>query len=264
MAAHCPALARRASGPDSHRASPEARSRGPFSARPRPRPLDAPGTARVNDSGNRTRFAGLRCRRGREQALCLADQHTASSEHLHKAVVALADDPSPRVRFQLAFTLGEATGPDIAIALAKIIRRDVSDPWTQTAVLSSCAQLAHALLHELSGDQQFSNQATADRLQFLTRLAALIGARGQDTELASAFSLLAPKGQKIQTWQSAILTGLGQGLQNSGRPLSRFWDSCRPSSGLLWSRPRRSSRKRHGWRRMKRARFRTVSAQCSY
>src|SRR5262249_39739997 len=44
----------------------------------------------------------------REQALRLADERVAASARLRAAVVALADDPSPRVRFQLAFTLGES------------------------------------------------------------------------------------------------------------------------------------------------------------
>jgi putative membrane-bound dehydrogenase-like protein len=164
----------------------------------------------------------------REQALRLAEQRLASSAQLQKAVAALADDPSPRVRFQLAFTLGEAGGADIVRALAKIIRRDVSDRWTQTAVLSSSLQVAHALLQELARDEQFSTRATAVHLQFFTRLAALIGARAQDSELASAFSLLAPRDTKAQAWQVAILDGLGQGLQNSRRPLSGLWEQPPP------------------------------------
>src|SRR5262249_52305493 len=71
-----------------------------------------------------------------EQALRLAEPYLASSPRLRKAVIALADDSSPHVRFQLAFTLGEAGGQEVVKSLAKIIRRDMSDPWTQTAVLS--------------------------------------------------------------------------------------------------------------------------------
>jgi putative membrane-bound dehydrogenase-like protein len=166
----------------------------------------------------------------REQALRLADDHLAKSTHMQKAVLALANDPSPRVRFQLAFTLGQVPGPDSLKALAKIIRQDVSDPWTQSAVLSSSPQTAHALLHELANDNQFSEHATAAYSQLLTSLAALIGARAQDSELASAFRLLAANGVKVPAWQMAILAGLGQGLQNSPRPMSRLWEQ--PPSDL--------------------------------
>src|SRR5262249_57673725 len=46
----------------------------------------------------------------REQALQLAESRLAKSEALRKAALALTEDLSPRVRFQLAFTLGEIDG----------------------------------------------------------------------------------------------------------------------------------------------------------
>jgi putative membrane-bound dehydrogenase-like protein len=164
----------------------------------------------------------------REQALRLAEPFLLGSSRLQQAVAALADDPSPRVRFQLAFTLGEAQGPQIVKALAKILRRDGSDPWTQAAALSSSSRLAPTLLVELAGDDSFLGHATAAELRLFTHLAALIGARGQDSELALAFRLLAPRGAKPQAWQLAILEGLGQGLQNNGRPLSRLAEQPPP------------------------------------
>src|SRR5262245_30338682 len=66
----------------------------------------------------------------REQALRLAEERLSGSATLRSAVAALADDPSPRVRFQLAFTLGEADAPELVAALAKLARRDAGDPWT--------------------------------------------------------------------------------------------------------------------------------------
>src|SRR5262249_10951099 len=105
--------------------------------------------------------------------------------------------------------------------------RDRSDPWTQSAVLSAASPSAHALLRELAGDESFSGQPSATHLHCFTRLAALIGARGKDSELAAVFSLLAPEDQKAQAWKIAILHGLGQGLQNS-RPLSRLWEQPPP------------------------------------
>src|SRR5262249_35712489 len=98
---------------------------------------------------------------------------------------------------------------------------------TQTATLSSSSQTAQALLQELVGDGKFLAHTTAAHLQFFTRLAALIGARGQDSELASTLSLLAPEGGKAEAWQIAILDGLGQGLQNH-RPLSRLLEQPPP------------------------------------
>src|SRR5205807_2325036 len=75
-------------------------------------------------------------------------------------------------------------------------------------------------------------------LQFFTRLAALIGARGQEGELASAFRLLAPEGGKVPAWQLAILDGLGQGLQHSRRSLSRLWEQPPPALKAVLEQPR--------------------------
>jgi putative membrane-bound dehydrogenase-like protein len=164
----------------------------------------------------------------REQALRLAEEHLASSAPLRAMVVALADDPSPRVRFQLAFTLGEAEGPEMVSALARVLRRELAEPWTQTAALSSCSRMAPALLEVLARDTGRDSKATSAQLQLLTRVAALVGARPQDADVARAFQLLAPQGAGAQAWQIAILEGLGQGLQNSQRSLRRLWENPAP------------------------------------
>jgi putative membrane-bound dehydrogenase-like protein len=160
----------------------------------------------------------------REQALRLADERLAKSEKIRAAAVGLADDPSPRVRFQLAFTLGEANTPETVAALAKVIRRDAADPWTQTAILSSAGKIAPGLLESLAHDPEFTRQVAEPQILVLKRLASLVGVHEDDKELARALSLLAEKKDDIKTWQLAILEGLGQGMQNSPRPLRRLWD----------------------------------------
>jgi putative membrane-bound dehydrogenase-like protein len=166
----------------------------------------------------------------REQALRLADERLAKSESLRRAAVALADDPSPRVRFQLAFTLGEADTPEVVTALAKVARQDVADPWTQTAVLSSAGRIAPALLEAFARDKDVTAAPTAAQLQFLTRLSALVAARNTDADLARILGLLGdPADGAGGAWQVALLGGLGQGLQNTSRPLGRLWDEPPPA-----------------------------------
>jgi putative membrane-bound dehydrogenase-like protein len=156
----------------------------------------------------------------REQAVRLAEERLAS-DRVWAAVADLTEDASPRVRFQLAFSLGEAETPEAVEALAKVLRHDADDPWTRTAVLSSVARMAPTLLAAAAHDRDFAR--TAAGRQVLTRLAGMVGARGSDKELALALGLLAVPDQDNPGWQVAILEGLGQGLQNSGRSLRRFW-----------------------------------------
>ncbi len=160
----------------------------------------------------------------REQALRLAEGRLASSARLRAAAVALADDPSPHVRFQAAFSLGETDAPEAVAALARIARRDAGDPWTQTAVLSSTGRTAPGLLEALVHDKEFIRRPAATQLQFLRRLAALAVARPSDADVARVLKVLAPGAKQPAEWQAAVLEGLGQGLQNGGRSLARLWE----------------------------------------
>jgi putative membrane-bound dehydrogenase-like protein len=164
----------------------------------------------------------------REQALRLADERLHASDKLRKAVAALADDPSPRVRFQLAYTLGEAECPEFAAALAQVARRDVADPWTQTAVLSSASRVAPVLLDTLAHDAAFRSDLTTGRRQLLTRLAALVGTRAGDADVARVLQLLSVESDGGDGWKVALLEGLGQGLQHGRRPLSQLWEQPPP------------------------------------
>jgi putative membrane-bound dehydrogenase-like protein len=163
----------------------------------------------------------------REQALRLCDERLGRSASLREAVTALAGDPAARVRFQLAFTLGAADTPQTAAALAKIAHRDVADPWTQTAVLSSAGRCATALLEALTHDRDFTMNPSPAHLQFLTRLAVVEAARGAD--LTPILAHIGKPGDATGAgWQLALLNGLGQGLQQTSQPLSRLWEGGRP------------------------------------
>jgi putative membrane-bound dehydrogenase-like protein len=159
-----------------------------------------------------------------EQCVRLAEARLKSSAALRRAVAALADDPSPRVRFQVALSAGEADAPELAEALAKIARRDRADPWIQTAVLSSAYRLAPALLEALVKDDQLKPSPNSAEWDFLTRLAALVGARPDDTDVARALDVVARQSGDPARWQLAVLQGLGQGMKVRRGPLTRLWD----------------------------------------
>jgi putative membrane-bound dehydrogenase-like protein len=165
----------------------------------------------------------------REQALRLAEERLPDSAKLRAAVAALADDPSPQVRFQLAFTLGAVDTPATVSALGRIAERDADDRWTQTAVLSSIHGSGIALLETLVNDEDFIKGTSSSRLQLLSRLASLVGAKADDANLGRALHLLGTRGKDTGPWQLSILDGLGQGLQNSSRPLAQLWEKPPPS-----------------------------------
>jgi putative membrane-bound dehydrogenase-like protein len=160
----------------------------------------------------------------REQALRLAEPYLADSESLRKKVASLADDESARVRFQLAFTLGQAQAPALAHALAAILRRDSADSWTQTAVLSSAARQAPDLLETLTQDKEFTRALTGTNRDVFVRLAAMVGAQNNQVQLARVLNLLKGKKEDDARWQEAVLEGIGQGIQSSQGSLRALWE----------------------------------------
>jgi putative membrane-bound dehydrogenase-like protein len=162
----------------------------------------------------------------REQALQLAEGRLAESAALRSAVIALAEDSSSRVRFQLAFTLGRIDTPEAVSALARIARRADTDYWTQTAILSSANKNAGRLLEALAKEASKSNGP----LQMLSGLGTLVGTSASDDELSRALALLGKVADEPTPFQIALLDGLGQGLARSSRPLATLWD--RPPAAL--------------------------------
>jgi putative heme-binding domain-containing protein len=166
----------------------------------------------------------------REQALRLADRRLAASGEMRTAVATLADDPSPRVRFQLAFTLGEADAPELLAALAKVAKRDGSNAWTATAVLSSARRSAATLLETLIADNEFIGDTSPARLQMVTRLAEVVGADASEAGLARALRLLTSREGASAAWQLALLDGLGKGLRDNAKSAAQLWEH--PPAGL--------------------------------
>jgi putative heme-binding domain-containing protein len=100
----------------------------------------------------------------------------------------LASDSDAGVRFQVACTLGEIAGPRAIDALATIARRDASDPWIRTAVLSSVANTSDQLLTRLLADAKLASSGAATEL--IRELAQIVGVRGQTPEMQRVLTSL--------------------------------------------------------------------------
>src|SRR5207247_161745 len=161
-----------------------------------------------------------------ESAVKLAEQGAAGvspavpiSSRLLDALLKLVSDSDARVRFQLAFTLGEILSFDMGStpasgapaanttgvrregasnsgrgarapqliseravdALATIAKRDAADSWIRTAALSSVANTSDRLLARLLADATFISRGAATEL--IRELAQIVGVRGQTEEM---------------------------------------------------------------------------------
>ena len=125
----------------------------------------------------------------REHAIRLAEPRLNRSPELRDRVLALSSDPNARVRFQVAFTLGERTDPLVVEYLTRIAIRDIDDPWIRTALLSSSSQVADRSIEALSANSTFVERDAG--MTFLKELAFTVGARGRKDGLKRVIDAIA-------------------------------------------------------------------------
>ncbi len=129
----------------------------------------------------------------------------------------LAADPSVRVRYQLAFTVGEIHRPDSVQVLAALLLRDPTNLWMQAAVFSSLAEGAGSLLVMLASDAR----VRGDRIgqEWLRRLGIMVGVQNRPAQLSQVFRYVDQlQAELLQAF--ALLYAVGDGLHNAGSSLA--------------------------------------------
>ena len=179
----------------------------------------------------------------RRGAIKVGESLLKSAPKLSSAVLRAVDDPDPRVRLQLALSLGNWGDARAGTSLARILRRDPYDPWIAAAVLSSALPHVTNLLVELfrsgAGPPPL---AVVEPLVVLAGMSCdrpaielLIGAIGSPTEKRGVYA----------PWQYAALRGLLEGSARSRQPIDlraiRDCTRCSTPRGgwLETSRPRK-------------------------
>ena len=128
---------------------------------------------------------------------------------IETTLVALADDPDIRVRYQLALTLGEFDAAVRLDALARIVVRDAENEWVTLAVLTSARGDIAELFTRVVARGGLSSPALA------RKFADAIQRRGEARDLRAVFSALAAlevsdnQTQHIATVLHRLLRGSG-------------------------------------------------------
>ncbi|MGD0040563.1 MAG: HEAT repeat domain-containing protein [Isosphaeraceae bacterium] len=158
--------------------------------------------------------------RVREQAARLAERRIAHDPDLLAAVLPMADDPDPMVRFQVALTLGEASGDRRTLeALGSLAVRDAGDSWTRTAVLSSVGKSAPVLIEILAGKNRFFD--TISGQLWLDELATLIGAGRDPVQLRRLVAPLVAS-RRDPDLMIRVLVAVNRGARRSGTSVSEL------------------------------------------
>ena len=146
----------------------------------------------------------------REHAVRLTEQF--NDPQLHSKLLSMADDPSDRVQFQLACTLGDLPSSESFQPLLEIALRHVEDEWYQIAVLTAASENALQWYRALVDDKAFQEESEG-KAQFLTRVTSIMGTRRNPGEIEATLSIV--RRGSGDWWKSASLEGLSDGLDRA-------------------------------------------------
>lgn len=147
----------------------------------------------------------------REQGIQTAETRLPKSPTLLAMVLSLADDASPRVRFQCALSLGEVSDERVTRALAKIAQRNMNDKWTRAAVLSAVGDHCDDLLQLLLADKTNKEGRSA----MIVELCKIIGVSKSPAELTPVLTRLTTSVRPVDAeWQIAAVNGIAEGLRS--------------------------------------------------
>jgi len=140
-----------------------------------------------------------------------ADRFPASRERLFH----LANDEDIRVRYQVAFSLGELDGPLQAETIAGLAVKDGADRWMRLALLSSTLNTAGDVFRRLAVNDDARGKSHVK--EFLTTLAQQIGRAGQPRQTASVLKSLDQFSKSDAALKSAIVKATVEKLTGKQR-----------------------------------------------
>jgi putative heme-binding domain-containing protein len=149
----------------------------------------------------------------RENAIRITEPMLGKSAQVGEALLQLVDDPETRVRYQLAFSLGEWKSEKAGEALGRLALKENEDGDIQTALLSSARPHVDAMLKGiLSGLPE--RPPSSDLMEQLTKLAVIEENQSSITRVLSAMEK--ENANTAATWQLATLLGFLEGLDRKG------------------------------------------------
>jgi putative membrane-bound dehydrogenase-like protein len=154
----------------------------------------------------------------RRNAVKATEGTLKDSPRLAESVLALTADPDPRVRLQVALSLGNWSDARAGKALAEIIRREPNDPWIHAGVLSSAVPHVQTMLGELLKGPAKPPQSVIEPLFVV---AGSIEDQRASESMIRAIATPAGQGGSYAPWQFAAARGLFEASRRSRRPIEK-------------------------------------------
>jgi putative membrane-bound dehydrogenase-like protein len=155
----------------------------------------------------------------RREAITLSEPRFGESADLDSRLLALGRDPDVRVRYQLAFSLGEWPGAKAGQVLAGLMLNDWNNEPMQIAVLSSAPPHLEHILQQVF----YTDRSEPLPASLVERLVGLVSDMSLEPALAQVLDKIgAPAGSQFADWQVAGVAGLLDALDRRALTLVNF------------------------------------------
>ena len=154
----------------------------------------------------------------RENAIILTEKYLKENPQLVGDLFFLAEDPDPRVRFQLLCTLGSIEHSRSDETRNILLLADLADPWMQLASISGMGSIDENLLFQTIF--QLDDFQETGRATYVEQLATLLVKNTADTETLDV--IRQAMSRDFDTWWVApVLKGIGtsMGAQQAQNPV---------------------------------------------
>lgn len=149
----------------------------------------------------------------RENAIKLAELHLNDYPGLRDVLIALQNDPNPRVRFQLLCTLGSVDDNRIAEVRKNMLFKDIKDPWIQVAAVSALSLQPESLLAEVIRRFDSNNPAYAS---LAGRLSEMIAATQPVDKISNLIGKVVDvKSGSTAGWRAPVIEGIANGIKRN-------------------------------------------------
>lgn len=155
--------------------------------------------------------------RVREHAIRVSERTIPLDPLVTEALLKLAEDDDPAVRYQLAFTLGAVDDARRVSALVQIAARATDPIWTAVAVQSSAKDIAGDILVRACSEEALRQNPAA--LGLLQNLARQVGVQGNTDQVAQVLQAIEQISESDRGLAQGIVLGLSEGLANQNNPL---------------------------------------------
>jgi len=144
----------------------------------------------------------------RENGIRVADRHLNSNfkANLEKELLAMQNDESAKVRFQLLNTLGFFKSPEAEKARLVLLKRDFNDRWAGLAGIASFAGKENQIFD--LAIREFTQKQTPETAEFFSSLAATIANGTDKSAVSEMLKKMAVDTQGIDWWKAATLNGI--------------------------------------------------------